>query len=183
MSLLDRSLKELGVPEVCCALQCFPLEGFGEKRWIYYCYQGISCSAPVWAGNKWVVASLFGWEGAGMGGGKGVRPLGLDSWDHACMFQAQNSANPMLNLWNRGGLEGNVKDGKKGWKHFSSNWIWNTIQRQHHCELAGEPWSQVWLQGGAVFLCLYSMFIMYLMNSGFAFNLCQHFFPPLLPNN
>lgn len=31
MSLLDWSLKELGVPEVCCALQCFPLEGFGEK--------------------------------------------------------------------------------------------------------------------------------------------------------
>lgn len=50
-----------------------------------------------------------------------MRPLGLDSKDHACMFQSQNSANPMLNLWNQRDLEGNIKDGKKRRIHFSSN--------------------------------------------------------------
>jgi len=59
MSLLDWSLvKDLGVPRVCCALQCFLLEDSGEKVLIYFHYQRLSCAAPVWAGNKRVAASL-----------------------------------------------------------------------------------------------------------------------------
>lgn len=43
------------------------------------------------------------------------------------------------------------------------------------------PWCQVWLQGGAECLCLYSMFIMCLMSSGFAFNWSQPFSPHSSP--
>lgn len=169
MSFLDWSLKDLGVPEVCCALQCFLLEGFGGRKvWFIF----VTREFP--AVHLWGLETREWWQVYldEEGGGEGMRPLGLDSKDHACMFQSQNSANPMLNLWNQRDLEGNIKDGKKRWIHFSSNWIWNTIQRQQHWigRRALIPWCQVWLQGGAVCLCLYSMFIMYLMSSGFAFN-------------
>lgn len=43
------------------------------------------------------------------------------------------------------------------------------------------PWCQVWLQGGAECLCLYSMFIMCLRSSGFAFNWSQPFSPHSSP--
>lgn len=43
-----------------CSAVLPPGRLWGKKSLIYFCYQGISCSAPVRAGNKRVVASLFG---------------------------------------------------------------------------------------------------------------------------
>lgn len=102
------------MPKVCCALQCFPLGGFGGKKFNLFLLPGdfLHCTCAGW---KQVSGGKFVWM-------RGWRKRDETSWLRLQRpRQAQNSADPTLNLWNQGDLEGNVKDGKKGWINFSSN--------------------------------------------------------------
>lgn len=60
MSSLDWSLKDLGVPKVCCALQCFLLEGFGGKKFNLFLSPGnfLHCTCVGW---KQVRGGKFVW--------------------------------------------------------------------------------------------------------------------------
>lgn len=76
MSLLHWSLKDLGVPKVCCALQRFLLEGFGEKSLIYFLLPGNFLHRTC-AGWKQVSGGKFVWM---KGCWNGWRKGGETSW-------------------------------------------------------------------------------------------------------